>query len=80
MSHQSDTAVKPIIGNKDIQLIESINFNKNQLGFSYIEPQILAQGIVNHEVDDQLKKILDGMRGEDKINVLGYFETIVQNS
>ncbi len=24
--------------------------------------------------------ILDGMKGEEKINVLGYFESIVQNS
>jgi hypothetical protein len=38
ITHQSDTAVKPIIGNKDIEVIESTNFNKNQLGFSYIEP------------------------------------------
>jgi len=56
--------VKPIIGNKDIELIESTNFNKNQLGFSYIEPEILAEGIVNHDMDDELKKILDGMKGE----------------
>ncbi len=54
-------------------MIESVNFNKNQLGFSYIEPELLAEGIVNHEMDDELKKMLDGMRGEEKINVLGYF-------
>jgi hypothetical protein len=31
-------------------------------------------------MDEELKRILDGMKGEEKINVLGYFETIVQNS
>jgi hypothetical protein len=36
--HQSDSSVKPIIGNKEIEVIESFNFNKKGLGFQYIEP------------------------------------------
>jgi serine/threonine-protein kinase ULK4 len=36
--HQSDNSVKPIIGNKEIEVIESFNFNKKALGFQYIEP------------------------------------------
>lgn len=34
--HQSDNSVKPIIGNKEIEPIESSNFNKKGLGFAYI--------------------------------------------
>ena len=36
IQHQSDNAVKPIIGNKDIEVIESCSFNKRALGFQYI--------------------------------------------
>lgn len=31
-------------------------------------------------MDDELKQILDGMFGEHKENVIGYFESIIQNS
>lgn len=31
-------------------------------------------------MDDELKKILDGMIGDHKDNVMGYFESIIQNS
>lgn len=41
---------------------------------------MLADGIVNGEMEGELKRILDGMFGEEKLNVLGYFESIVQNS
>lgn len=34
--HQSDNSVKPIIGNKEIEPIESSTFNKKGLGFAYI--------------------------------------------
>lgn len=71
--HQSDNSVKPIIGNKDIEVIESFTFNKKALGFAYIEPQALAEGIINGEMEIQLRKILDGMLGDEKFNVLGYF-------
>jgi hypothetical protein len=42
IQHQSDNSVKPIIGNKDIEVIESCTFNKRALGFQYIEPDVLA--------------------------------------
>ena len=61
--HQSDNSVKPIIGNKEIEPIESSTFNKKGLGFAYIQPEALAEGIVNGEMELELKKILDGMFG-----------------
>lgn len=73
INHQSDSAVKPIIGNKDVEVVESLNFNKKSLGFVYIEPEALADGIVNGNMDEELKKIFDGMYGENKENVMGYF-------
>jgi len=33
----------------------------------------LAEGIVNGEMEAELKRILDGMVGDEKFNVLGYF-------
>lgn len=66
INHQSDSAVKPIIGNKDVEVVESLNFNKKSLGFAYIEPEALADGIVNGNMDEELKKIFDGMYGENK--------------
>jgi serine/threonine-protein kinase ULK4 len=41
---------------------------------------VLADGIINGDMEGELKKILDGMIGEEKIHVLGYFESIIQNS
>ena len=43
------------------------------MGFSYIEPETLAEGILNGNMDEELKKIFDGMCGENKENVMGYF-------
>ncbi len=60
--------------------MESFNFNKKGLGFQYIEPEVLADGIVNGQMQAQLKRILDGMLGDEKFNVLGYFQSIIQNS
>jgi hypothetical protein len=40
----------------------------------------LADGILNGDMETELKKILDGMIGDEKFNVLGYFESIIQNS
>lgn len=34
--HNSDSVVKPIIGNKDIEIPENFSFSKNNLGFDYI--------------------------------------------
>lgn len=50
IQHQSDSSVKPIIGNKDIEVIESFNFNKKGLGFEYIDSDTLAEGILNGEM------------------------------
>jgi hypothetical protein len=47
LTHQSDSAVKPIIGNKDIETSESFAYNKASLGFTYIEPDDLIEGITN---------------------------------
>lgn len=80
MQHQSDSSVKPIIGNKDIEVIESFNFNRKGLGFAYIDPETLAEGIINGEMEEELQWIFDGMVGEEKFNVMGYFESIIQNS
>ena len=80
IDNKADEAVKPIIGNKDIEILESFNFNKNSLGFEYIDPDTLAEGIVNEEMKEELGAIFDGMVGDEKYNVLGYFESIIQNS
>ena len=80
LQHQSDSSVKPIIGNKDIETMESSHFNKKGLGFPYIDPKELAEGVLSGEMEGELKRILDGMVGEEKLNVLGYFESIIQDS
>lgn len=80
IQHQSDNGVKPIIGNKDIEVLESFNFNKKSLGFQYIDPDTLAEGILNGDMEEELQEIFDGMVGDEKYNVMGYFESIIQNS
>lgn len=81
--HQSDSVVKPIIGNKDIEIPESFAFSKSNLGFDYIEPEELIEGLAlsgkeieeeyKTQIESELKKIYDGLLGENKIHVIGYF-------
>ena len=32
------------------------------------------------QIESELKKIYDGLLGENKVHVIGYFETLIQNS
>lgn len=71
--HQSDNVVKPIIGNKDIEVPESFTFSKSNLGFDYIEPEELIEGLAlsgreveeeyKAQMESELKKIYDGLLG-----------------
>jgi serine/threonine-protein kinase ULK4 len=63
--HNSDTAVKPIIGNKDIEKVQDLVFNPSNLPFEVWSPEQVAEKIETVN---------------DKLNVLVYFESVILNS
>lgn len=54
MVHHSDTTVKPIIGNKDIEIIEEATFNKSTLPFEPWTPEEFSAIIDKPESEDVL--------------------------
>lgn len=82
--HNSDTAVKPIIGNKDIEKIQDLVFNPTNLPFEVWGSEQVAQKIETVEIESHLHEVYNAMAASgtvnEKINVLVYFESIILNS
>ncbi len=84
MIHNSDTAVKPIIGNKDIEKLGELVFNSQLLPFEpWSVEQVTAQ-IESSRIESHFSDVYNAMASSstvnDKLNVLVYFESIILNS
>lgn len=84
-THSSDNAVKPIIGNREIEKASGNNNEsilKDQLPFQFIAGEEINKAIESEQVEQHFENVynaLSGMQG-DKLNMLVYFESIIQNS
>ena len=82
--HNSDTAVKPIVGNKEIEHIQESSFNKQHLQFvPWTSEEVLAN-INTSEIESHLSDVYQSIASNttinEKINTLQYFESIIVNS
>ena len=86
--HQTDRIIKPIIGNKQIEVVPLVTYNKNKLPFSPWKIDILkdmmnsSRDIKNVEnylynIYSMLDSFANKKDYDDLINLLQYFETIV---
>ena len=84
MIHNSDTAVKPIIGNKDIEKTGELVYNAQTLPFEVWSLESVAAKIETVEIESHLHEVYNAMAASgtvnDKLNVLVYFESIILNS
>lgn len=82
--HNSDTAVKPIIGNKDIEKPGELVFNASQLPFEAWSADNVAAKIDSSNLEQHLHEVYNAMLASstvnDKLNVLIYFESIIMSS
>jgi len=97
INHASDTIVKPITGNKEIEKVQESVFNKELLPFNAMTLDEVVARIETPQVESHIADIfgylgiiivltmINNLASNnnnviDKINILNYFETIVQNS
>jgi serine/threonine-protein kinase ULK4 len=82
--HNSDTAVKPIIGNKEIEKTQEVTFNIQTLPFETLGVEQVAATIEQPSIESHLHEVYNAMASSgtvnDKLNVLCYFESIILNS
>jgi hypothetical protein len=82
--HNSDTAVKPIVGNKEIERIQESTYNVQHLKFvPWTSDEVLAN-INTTEIESHLSDVYTSIASNttinEKINTLQYFESIIVNS
>ena len=84
MLHNSDTAVKPIIGNKQGLTSDNTQYNKDCLTFEPFSNEKIVQLIDTSEIEKHLQEVYNCMATNttmnEKINALLYFESIIVNS
>ncbi len=82
MTHSSDNAVKPIIGNKEIEKLPETTFTREALPFEAMSCEEVIAGIEGPAVEAHFEALYAALvtSNTDKQNVLNYFETIVQHS
>lgn len=82
--HNSDTAVKPIIGNKDIEKPGELVFNASLLPFEAWTADTVSSKIDSTSLEQHLHDVYNAMGASstvnDKLNVLIYFESIIMSS
>jgi serine/threonine-protein kinase ULK4 len=88
LTHNSDTAVKPIIGNKEIEKTASeqqVHFDKTALSFApWSLDQVMAM-IETPQFEAHLNELYTAVAStqvgtNEKANALLYFESIIVNS
>lgn len=88
MSHPSDRVIKPIIGNKLIEMPTNTTYDKNKLQFNAWRPEkikelyqtnikSLEQFLQN--VFSHMNFYINSTENEALLNILNYFETIIQD-
>ena len=86
--HSTDTQVKPIIGNKDIEKISDLVYNKENLKFETISIEALTKNIEENSGKDSDEASIETLMNAitqpgtvtEKLNVLTYFESLIVNS
>jgi len=82
--HNSDTSVKPIIGNKEIEKQVEEKYNVQYLTFEPWPPEQVVQKIDSTQIETHLSDVYNAMATnttmQEKINALLYFESIIVNS
>ena len=86
--HSTDTQVKPIIGNKDIEKISELVYNKENLKFETISIEALTKNIEENSGKDSDEACIETLMNAitqpgtvtEKLNVLTYFESLIVNS
>ena len=82
--HNSDTAVKPIIGNKDIEKQGTLDYRAGELPFEAWNAEQVAAKIDSMQLEQHLHEVYNAMGASstvnEKLNVLIYFESIILNS
>ena len=86
--HQSDKIIKPIIGNKTIEVIPPTTFNKAKLPFQPWKLEKIREVCKNNNIKLMESYLLviyslmdQYMKGDEEnlLNILNYFETIIQD-
>ena len=79
--------MKPIIGNKDIEKIDiqtAATFNAAGLSFTPLSPDQVTSLIDTKEIEAHLSDVYQALgcnqTVNEKLNALGYFESIIVNS
>jgi serine/threonine-protein kinase ULK4 len=83
--HNTDTAVKPIIGNKEIEkVMAEATYNASQLPFEAWAKEDIESKIEAPAIEGHLSEVYNSMAKagtvNDKLNTLSYFESIILNS
>ena len=82
--HNSDTYVKPIIGNKEIEKLQDFTYNPQGLSFTPWDPADIIEKIDSQEIETHLSDVYAAMANNatvnEKLNALSYFESIIINS
>lgn len=72
--HKSDTMVRPIIGNRDIERPTEVKFSAKLLGFECRTPQEIVAGIESHEIESHFADIYNYL---SKQNLMGIALTLI---
>ena len=84
LQHNSDTSVKPITGNKEIEKPQELTYTKEALSFQSYTLEEVVEGIDTPLIENHLAEIYNFLAGptnmNDKVHALNYFETIILNS
>ena len=82
--HQSDTAVKPIVGNKEIERIQDQPLNASYLNFTPWSSDEVIEKINSTQIESHLSDVYNSIASNttinEKISTLQYFESIIVNS
>ena len=84
--HNSDTTVKPIIGNREIESSkpQEVEFRRESLPFDTWTAEDFVANIETQKIDQHLSDIYSTLASShtlnETINVLLYFESLVQNT
>ncbi|CAD8154628.1 unnamed protein product [Paramecium pentaurelia] len=82
-THSSDNSVKPIIGNREIEKSIDATFAKESLPFQYINSDDVNRNIETDQIEFHFEQIYNSLqvaKQQEQLNILNYFEQIIQTS
>ena len=78
--HPSDSTVKPIIGNTDIEKPLDLAYQSERLPFTPWRIEDVIQCAETQEFEEHIIEISRAISGPSSLHALAYFETITQNT